>query len=35
MFFKIGVPKKFAIFTGKNLRPATLLKRYSDTDVFL
>ena len=43
MFFKIGVLKKFAIFTGKHLcyrfflikfqafRPATLLKRDSNT----
>ena len=47
MFFKIGVLKNFAIFSGKHLcwshflkklqafRPATLLKRDSDTGVFL
>ena len=46
-FFKIGVPKNFEIFTGKNLRvslfliklqalrPATLSKRDSNTGVFL
>ena len=45
MFFKIGVLKKIAIFTGKNLcwslfdkvessRPATLLNRDSNTGVF-
>ena len=47
MFFKIGVLRNFAIFTGKqpcwshflikfqDLKPATLIKRDSDTDVFL
>ena len=47
MFFKIGVLKNFVIFTGKRLcwsffltklqalRPATLLKRDSNTGVFL
>ena len=48
MFFKIGVLKNFAIFTGEYLfwslfliklqlaiRPATLLKTDSNTDVFL
>ena len=46
MFFKIGVIKNFAIFKGKHLRwcvfliklkpfrPATLLKRDSNVDVF-
>ena len=46
MFFKIGVPKNFANFTGKHqcwslfyevagLRFVTLLKRASNTGVFL
>ena len=36
MFFKIGVPKNFAILTGKQAwKPATLLKRDSNTGVFL
>ena len=44
MFFKIRVLKNFAIFTGKHLcwslffqsiRPATSLKRDSNTGVFL
>ena len=47
MFFKIGVLRNFAIFTGKHLhlsnfliklqafKPATLLKRDSNTGVFL
>ena len=37
MFCKIGVPKYFGKFTRKRLyqRPATLLKRDSDTGVFL
>ena len=37
MFFKVGVPKNVTIFTGKHLRwrPATLLKRVSNTGVFL
>ena len=43
MFFKIGVLKNVAIFTGKHLcwsvslidTPATLLKRDSKTVVFL
>ena len=47
MFFKITVPKKFDIFTGKYLcwspfliklqprRPATFLKKDSNTGVFL
>ena len=47
IFFKIGVIKYFEIFTGKNLwwklfliklyafRPAALLKRDSNTDIFL
>ena len=38
MFFKIGVLKKFANFTGKKLcwsLPANLLKRDSSTGVFL
>ena len=47
VFCKKGVPRKFAKFTGKHLcqslffnkvagiRPATLLKRESDTGVFL
>ena len=47
MFFKIGVLKYFAMFTGKHLcwsrflimlqafRPKTLLKRDSNTGVFL
>ena len=35
VFFKKGVLKNFAKFTGKHLRPATFLKRDSDTDVFL
>ena len=47
MFFKIGVLKHFTIFTGKHLswrlfllklqafRPATILKRDSNTGVFL
>ena len=47
VFCKKGVVKNFANFTGKHLcwslflitlqvfRPTTLLKRYSNTDVFL
>ena len=47
VFCKKGVRKNFANFSGKNLcwslflitlqvfRPATLLKRYSNTDAFL
>ena len=35
MFYKIGVLKKSAKFRWKHLRPVTLLKRDSSTDVFL
>ena len=34
MFFKIGVLKNSTNFTGKHLRPATFLKRDSNTGVF-
>ena len=39
MFFKVGVLENSAIFTGNwsnwSCRPATLLKRIADSDVFL
>ena len=34
MLFKIVVLKNFAIFTGKAFRPATLLKRVSNTEYY-